>query len=120
MSYFCLPIKICIKDLYILRRLSKSKYSLLCAMFFRHIYLILVLLFIHSPASVCLLPPARDYAAAYATKDLIWVFGGYNIPAGYISSLYSLNISSSWPTTSPPWTDHSNDAKSGLATPRAY
>lgn len=62
--------------------------------------------------TVCFTPVARDSAAAVLVNATIWVFGGCvasGVDYASSSSLYSLDVSQPWSTSSPPWTDHSSD-----------
>lgn len=78
----------------------------------------LALLFFHLiSTTLCFSPVGRDAAAALLVNTDIWVFGGCvastdpQISQVFVStnSLFSLSVSESWSTSSPLWTDHSND-----------
>ncbi|RUS28204.1 hypothetical protein BC938DRAFT_482161 [Jimgerdemannia flammicorona] len=84
-----------------------------------HAFRALALLILFLPiATICFIPAGRDFASAAQLNTTIWVFGGAvsDGNGGWTSSngLYSLDISQSWPTSSPPWTDHSVGVNSSI------
>ncbi|RUP46400.1 hypothetical protein BC936DRAFT_147004 [Jimgerdemannia flammicorona] len=78
-----------------------------------HVILFLQLL----PTIICFIPSGRNSAAAVLVNSTIWFFGGCvqnsdpTLGGPWVSSnsLFSLDVSRSWKTSSPPWTDHSSD-----------
>src|SRR4051812_5085747 len=53
-------------------------------------------------------PLAQFAQSAVLIDKYVWVFGGEGSVAS-LSNLHSLDISTSWSTVSPAWTDHSFD-----------
>ncbi|RUP51821.1 hypothetical protein BC936DRAFT_145500 [Jimgerdemannia flammicorona] len=82
----------------------------------------LFLLLILAISTVCLIPPGRDSAGIALLNNTIWVFGGAvsDNNGGYnpSSSLYSLDISQSWSTSSPNWIGHDADINSTIVSGR--
>ncbi|RUO96663.1 hypothetical protein BC936DRAFT_141653 [Jimgerdemannia flammicorona] len=76
------------------------------------IHVILFLQLLHTV--ICFTPSPRNSVAAVLVNSTIWFFGGCipgSTAGSWVSSnsLFSLDVSRSWETSSPPWTDHSSD-----------
>src|SRR4051812_30267395 len=58
--------------------------------------------------TVCFTPFPVAGAAGKLLNSTIWIFGGYD-GNNFLKTLWSLDVSQSFPLSSPPWTDHSSD-----------
>ncbi|RUS35419.1 hypothetical protein BC938DRAFT_484023 [Jimgerdemannia flammicorona] len=55
-------------------------------------------------------PPGSIAQSAVLINDMIYVYGGQGDNVSASSNFYTLDVSNSWTTTNPPWTDRTSDA----------
>ncbi|RUS34384.1 hypothetical protein BC938DRAFT_480822 [Jimgerdemannia flammicorona] len=59
---------------------------------------------------IAFIPPARMYQSALLMDNTIYVHGGDDPAGNIVSNMYALDVSQSWPCTSPAWADRTSDA----------
>ncbi|RUS31237.1 hypothetical protein BC938DRAFT_478213 [Jimgerdemannia flammicorona] len=70
---------------------------------------LLVLLVVMAHLVTAFTPPGEWGQTAVLIQDIIYVYGGAHPAEIGMTIMYTLDVSQSWNTTAPAWTDHSSD-----------